>query len=536
MPRSTFGNHENYKGASPSIRIGGLQSAAVLATVAGAQAADLPTRKAAPVQYVKICDAYGAGFFYIPGTETCLRVGGLVLAEVAVSNAPYRAIFAPGTNIAVGNVAGLVPGAYLPGQARDAVAWAALGRIELDARTQSPWGTVRSFIRVDSYFGAGAVANTGALTAVAPQATLGTGAARETTILNKGFIQFAGFTMGRIQSMFDFYADAATYSGLRGSNQTVNGLAYTATFGGGFSATLSIEDEVSHRARGSFNSVVSAGGVFGIPAHQVQFLGTRMPDIVANLRVDQPWGSAQLSGALHRVGVAAYNGATIAAIATPINAILAKTDSLGFAIQGGVKFNLDMISPGDSLWLQATYAQGAVGYLTGSNLAFVNGHNISTNYGVGIARVSSGNGWFEGLTDGDCIFTYSGTCEKSKGFAVVGAFTHYWTPSVKSWLAAAYYQINYSGNATNPIMGALVSGANTFNVGVTNYKEFDLVGGVAWNPIRGFEIGAEVTWMHGVVSRPVGLATDATLIANGFPAFKAQGDLVRGRLRMIRAF
>ena len=67
-----------------------LGTAAVLATVAGAQAADLPTRKAAPVQYVKICDAYGAGFFYIPGTETCLRVGGLVLAEVAVSNAPNR--------------------------------------------------------------------------------------------------------------------------------------------------------------------------------------------------------------------------------------------------------------------------------------------------------------------------------------------------------------------------------------------------------------------------------------------------------------
>jgi hypothetical protein len=42
-----------------------LGSAAGLLTVAGAQAADLPTRKAAPVEYVRICDAYGAGFFYI---------------------------------------------------------------------------------------------------------------------------------------------------------------------------------------------------------------------------------------------------------------------------------------------------------------------------------------------------------------------------------------------------------------------------------------------------------------------------------------
>lgn len=195
-----------------------------------------------------------------------------------------------------------------------------------------------------------------------------------------------------------------------------------------------------------------------------------------------------------------------------------------------------MIAPGDNLWLQATYAKGAVGYTNGSNLAFVNGVYSSTNYGIGIARVSSGNGWQEGVTDGDCVWTYGGTCDKSSAFSVVGAFTHYWTPSVKSWLAAAYYQVNYSGNSLNPLPQALALGINTFNSGLTNYKEFDLVGGLAWNPIRGFEIGAEVTWMHGVVSRPVGLATDATLIAAGLPAFKASGDLIRGRLRMIRAF
>ena len=512
-----------------------LGTAAVLATVAGAQAADLPTRKAAPVQYVKICDAYGAGFFYIPGTETCLRVGGLVLAEVAVSNAPDR-LNLPAGLIAIGGP-GVGPGAgFIPSASRDAVAWAALGRIELDARTQSPWGTVRSFIRVDSYFGSGAVANTGALSALTPAATLGTLAARETTVLNKGFIQFAGFTMGRIQSMFDFYADAATYSGLRGSNQTVNGLAYTATFGGGFSATLAIEDEVSHRARGTVTSSLNPAGVAGtvLPPTVNQFLGTRMPDVVANLRVDQPWGSAQISGALHRVGSALYSGAALVGI--PAMAVLNKSDSLGFAVQGGIKFNLDMIAPGDNLWLQATYAKGAVGYTNGSNLAFVNGVYSSTNYGIGIARVSSGNGWQEGVTDGDCVWTYGGTCDKSSAFSVVGAFTHYWTPSVKSWLAAAYYQVNYSGNSLNPLPQALALGINTFNSGLTNYKEFDLVGGLAWNPIRGFEIGAEVTWMHGVVSRPVGLATDATLIAAGLPAFKASGDLIRGRLRMIRAF
>ena len=52
-----------------------LGSAAALVAMTGAQAADLPV-KAKPVQYVKICSLYGAGFYYIPGTDMCLKVGG----------------------------------------------------------------------------------------------------------------------------------------------------------------------------------------------------------------------------------------------------------------------------------------------------------------------------------------------------------------------------------------------------------------------------------------------------------------------------
>ena len=54
-----------------------LGTAAGLVAVAGAQAADMPV-KAAPVQYVKICSLYGDGFYYIPGTDTCLKLGGVL--------------------------------------------------------------------------------------------------------------------------------------------------------------------------------------------------------------------------------------------------------------------------------------------------------------------------------------------------------------------------------------------------------------------------------------------------------------------------
>ena len=59
-----------------------LGSAAALVAVGGAQAADLPV-KAQPTQYVKICSLYGAGFYYVPGTDMCLKIGGWVRAEYA---------------------------------------------------------------------------------------------------------------------------------------------------------------------------------------------------------------------------------------------------------------------------------------------------------------------------------------------------------------------------------------------------------------------------------------------------------------------
>ena len=57
-----------------------LGSAAGVVAVAGAQAADLPV-KAKPVEYVKICSLYGDGFYYVPGTDVCIRVGGYIISD-----------------------------------------------------------------------------------------------------------------------------------------------------------------------------------------------------------------------------------------------------------------------------------------------------------------------------------------------------------------------------------------------------------------------------------------------------------------------
>src|SRR3954465_15422707 len=100
-----------------------LGSVAGLAAVAGAQAADLPAKKAAAVEYVRVCSTYGAGFFYIPGTETCLRVGGRVRADFLYTE-PFR-------------------------RATDAIGVRVRGRLNLDARTATAYGLLRTYVRFE---------------------------------------------------------------------------------------------------------------------------------------------------------------------------------------------------------------------------------------------------------------------------------------------------------------------------------------------------------------------------------------------------
>src|ERR1700751_94797 len=78
-----------------------LGSAASVLAMGGAQAADLPV-KAKAVEYVRICSLYGAGFFYIPGTDTCIKLGGYLRVDTTFNGGIYDAPAWSG-NIAQGN-------------------------------------------------------------------------------------------------------------------------------------------------------------------------------------------------------------------------------------------------------------------------------------------------------------------------------------------------------------------------------------------------------------------------------------------------
>src|ERR1700675_4593232 len=115
-----------------------LGSAASLLAMGGAQAADLPV-KAKAVEYVRICSLYGAGFFYIPGTDTCIKLGGYVRVDTTF-NGGFQSLPAWAGDLGQGN------------RYRDYLSDRARMALTVDTRTATEYGVVRTFGQGDFTF------------------------------------------------------------------------------------------------------------------------------------------------------------------------------------------------------------------------------------------------------------------------------------------------------------------------------------------------------------------------------------------------
>jgi hypothetical protein len=429
-----------------------------------AQAADLPV-KARAVEYVKVCSIYGAGFYYIPGTDTCVKVGGYVRVDIGINAAGSHGPYVSGAG---GRNARETPGYETRVR----------GIFSFDARSQTEWGTLRAYMR------GGWELNSGDANY------------RGVQYLDRAFIQFGGLTVGKTQSFFGFYNNALNYSTLQGGGQSDAGLnliAYTVQFAGGFSATIAAEDAAHHRA-GLHDSTTAGGNILPIgaipggnaPAYG-DYAAQRIPDIVGNLRVDQPWGSAQLSAAFHEVR-GSYVGANT--IANPVGPTMA-----GFAVQGGVRFNVPW-AQGDEFWVQGTFAHGATNYLgynpfvhTGTQFAMYNG-GLPTNLG--------GNGSLGVAYALDGVFNNTGG-SLTNGWSVIAAFQHYWTPSLRTSVFGHYTKLSYgaTGNAmmcTSPAAGAAVNGIVTVPNCNFDFATIQVGSRTVWSPARNLDIGVEVLY------------------------------------------
>src|SRR5262245_36482220 len=408
-----------------------LLNAAVLVTVGGAQAADLPV-KAKPVEYVKICSVYGAGFFYVPGTDTCIKIGGWVRAEYTFQTGTGDQPFFTG---AAGRNDRIDSNEY-----NFRARWVT----SIDVRTQTEYGTLRAYSRAGFQ-----------------TTTLETAQGKIYT--ERGFIQFAGFTFGKSQSYFDFYGGKFCYgcAYLGNSSQTdSNGTllaAYTATFGNGFTATISLEDQfirrsaIWHASNDATNALV-VGNVPGPFLVQDSYqpagitvgdaAATGIPDVVGSLRVDQAWGSAQVAGALHQLRAGYYGNNTTGAganVAGVNSAFLSPSDAYGWAAMAGIVVNLPW-AKGDKFWIEGTVAQGAGAYAGWTNIALTQVNNYARFNGANVAAA-----WAMDSVFGTLASTNGATCQQlTNYFSIAAALEHYWTPALRSDIFGSYSAADYN--------------------------------------------------------------------------------------------
>jgi len=428
-----------------------LGSAASLLSFAAAQAADLPSKKSAPVEYVKVCNAYGAGFFFIPGTDTCLKFGGRIRADYAYVTAKD-----------VVNAAGAVTTSK---KAVNTLGWEARGALNFDARTNTAWGTVQSTASI----------RLARVTGVLDQASSASSSSASPT-LEYAYVRFAGFTFGAARDNFAFMPGSTYGAGHWGS--FANGakqIAYTATFGGGVSATIAVQDMVDTSVRQTAVSSYSAYNV--------------APQVNANVRIDQSWGAIQLMGAYGSI--------------SEVTATNSYNDTEGvYAIGAGAKINLPMLAAGDALYLTAAYADGMTEYTT----------NWTSFKSSAYKRDVGGT-----VMNHPSYVAYTTGIESVKSWGIAALLEHYWTPQYRSVVFGTYGQLDAPASAkASTWNGTTAFGdATVWNVG-TNF---------AWLPTKGMEVGVEVIYAR--VNQDV---------RNGLVVTGRSDSNVTGRFRVERNF
>ncbi len=203
-----------------------LGSAAALAAVSGAHAADaIVAAEPEPLEYVRICDTYGAGYFFIPGTETCLKIGGKVRTE-----GKWYDAYNPDTHFGT--------------------LWHTRAELQLQTATDTEYGPLKTNTELRWDW------NDGGATA---------------TNLLHASISLGGFTVGKEDSQFNVFTgyagDVINDDVIADGPYELNQITYNYDAGNGFTAVISLEDS---------NSGSGATGANGEDSHNHY-----APDVVA---------------------------------------------------------------------------------------------------------------------------------------------------------------------------------------------------------------------------------------------------------------
>ncbi|MFB9981597.1 porin [Mesorhizobium kowhaii] len=287
-----------------------LGSAAALLAVSGARAADaVVVAEPEPAEYVKICDVYGAGYFYIPGTETCLRIGGYVRYDIGAGD--------------VGSFDGARSNDVQDGKNQET--WYKNTRFTLKTWTgqETELGTLKTYTETRFNFG-----NSNA------DPDFGSNSAHNKDVsLNFAWIQLGGLRVGKDESAFD------TFIGYAGNviqdtlvpygDFDTNVVQYYFDAGNGFSAVVSLEE----------GSGAGVDGQYGVGT-----IDSYVPHVVGGVKWTQGWGAIS--------GVVAYDS-NYEEVAGKVRLDVNVSNELSLFIMGGYGT--------DDNYNDATYDQPAGG-------------------------------------------------------------------------------------------------------------------------------------------------------------------------------
>ncbi|WP_119258851.1 porin [Shinella zoogloeoides] len=187
-------------------------SAAALAAVSGAQAADaIVAAEPEPMEYVRVCDAFGTGFFYIPGTETCLKIGGYIRFQTDFGRDEFGR--------------------------SDWNTWTR-GHLAIEAKSDTELGTLSSVITIQGEAGNAAFADNGAVLAADRNVSaLGSGASD--LYFDEVYLELGGFRAGTFLNWWDNDMIGETETASNVTRFTSVRYVYD---GGAFRAGLSVDE------------------------------------------------------------------------------------------------------------------------------------------------------------------------------------------------------------------------------------------------------------------------------------------------------
>jgi hypothetical protein len=248
-----------------------LGSVVALFAANAARAADAVTiAEPEPMEYVRICETYGVGFYYIPGTETCLKVSGYIRYDVGVG--------AFGLNDVVDKKD---PGPYWDHNTNDTYDKRARFQLRLDSRAETELGTLRTYAAInfdyDTFvsrdFFDGTLTETG-----------------DYVSIEHAYLQLGGFRAGKTDSLF------STFTGYGGGviNDDIIGygpnrthqIAYGWESDSGFAVAVALEtgegDLIAPFLAPDFNQT------------DLYTLDSYVPHVVAGVGWQGAWGGASL--------------------------------------------------------------------------------------------------------------------------------------------------------------------------------------------------------------------------------------------------